>query len=49
MTAFSPSPEGVTRDGILNLDHTMMEFWWSQIWNNRACLLCAEGLEPPIS
>ena len=49
MTMFSPPPKGVTRDGILNLDHTMLQYWWSEIRSNRACLLCSESVETPSS
>ncbi len=50
MTKFAPPPDGVTRDGILSLDHDMMQFWWSQIWNNSSCLLCSdEGYIAPSS
>jgi hypothetical protein len=49
MATFSAPPEGVTRDGILGLDPAMMQFWWSEISSNRACQLCADSYEPPIS
>ncbi len=31
MTSFSPSPDEVTRDGVLRLDEQMLEDWWDAL------------------
>jgi hypothetical protein len=40
MAAFAAPPVEVTRDGILNLDQAMMQFWWTDIKTHQTCLLC---------
>ena len=31
LTALAPPPAGVTRDGILRLDRTMLDLWWNSL------------------
>jgi hypothetical protein len=31
MTALVPPPSGVTRDGVLSLDRSMLDLWWNQL------------------
>jgi hypothetical protein len=42
MAAFAAPPAGVTRDGILDLDQGMLQFWWSDIKSHQTCMLCQD-------